>query len=234
MLLALSFLTTAAFADEGCTNKECRGKIDTGPTYVNIDVLESGKTIRNLDLFAWKADAFYRVWSGLSVKGGVLIGGGDARFYTVYGGVGFCVPVHERVTLFPNAGYTFGRFTSTLDYEMEQQGFVLEIRDLKEKIHSSGPYLGLDISVKITDKWRAVFIYQYAWSRVRTQFTKDEPEIRIKSKDRTEGSNFAILLERDIAEHWSLSLGAGYNLSLSKDKHGLRGKGVKAGIVYWF
>jgi len=236
-IIALFLLIACAcFADDSETEcKECRGKIDTGPTYVNIDVLQNGRTIRSLDLFAWKADLFYRIISGFSVKASGLIGGGDARFFTAGGSVGFCFPVFERINLFPNIGYCGGRFHSTIDLPIEvAPGMHIHIQDVNEHVKSSGPFIGLDGTFKIDETWRIILVFQYAWSKVHTHFTKHKDGIDAHYDSRTRGPNYAAVIEHDIADNWSLSFGVGYNLTISKDKEGLRGKGAKAGIVYWF
>ncbi len=231
-------ISTYSYAEEETDCKECRGKIDTGPTYVNIDVLQDGKTIRSLDLFAWKADAFVRIYSGLAVKGSAFVGGGDARFYSLGGAIGFCFPVFDWLTLFPNIGYTGGKFHSKVDLPIDVEtpmgNMQLVIDNVNEHIRSNGPLIGLDASFKIDETWRLCLIFQYAWSNVRTHFTKHKDGIDAVYKTHTEGPNYAAILEHDIAEHWSLSFGVGYNLTLSKDKEGLRAKGAKAGLVYWF
>ena len=45
---------------------------------------------------------------------------------------------------------------------------------------------------------------------------------------------FIIPLERTLHGDWSINLGYGYNIILSKDKQSLRGKGMKLGLAYWF
>ncbi len=72
-------------------------------------------------------------------------------------------------------------------------------------------------------------MYQYVWSRTITRIKgfKD-------TKSSPKGSNYSVMIESDINEKWSVNLGAAYNTSLTKEKHGLRGYGVRWGFAYWF
>lgn len=47
---------------------EIRGKIDVGPTLLDIDILESGKTIQTLHMTGGKADATVLIYQGLCIK----------------------------------------------------------------------------------------------------------------------------------------------------------------------
>ncbi len=222
----------------------CKGKFDTGPAYINIDVLQRGKTFRSLNLFAWKADAYYEIYNGFTVKASGMIGGGEAHFYTLAGGVGFCIPF-KCFSFFPNAGYCGGNFKSTFDlqHRIEVSGLTkpikIEFDNVEEDIDSHGPYIGIDITYKISKSWRAVFVFQYAWSHVDTEYKWESdnslfPDIDEHFRTKTSGPNYALLIEHDFSDNFSVNLGLGYNMSLSKDKEGLRAKGAKIGAVYWF
>lgn len=235
--------TTFEYPKEECST--CKGKFDTGPAYINIDVLQNGKTFRSLNLFAWKFDGLYEVYKGFTLKAGGMVGGGEADFYTLSGGAGFCIPF-KSFTFFPNAGYGFGKFKSTFDLHKKIyiSGFDAPIRlffdNVKEDIDTHGPYVGIDISYKINKTWRVVFAYQYAWSNADTEYkwkSDDEnflPSIDEDYRTKTSGPNYAIQLEHDFNDNFSVNLGAGYNMTLSRDKEGLRAKGAKLGFVYWF
>src|SRR5688500_18120320 len=59
---------------------ECLNKIDAGPAFVHIDILESGHTVKRMDMWAVRGDASWFCWKGLFVKPTVLYGnGGSAR-----------------------------------------------------------------------------------------------------------------------------------------------------------
>lgn len=213
ILLALLCLTSSLFA---------KGRIDIGPAFVNVDMLESGKTVRSLDLFALRGDATVMIYEGLCLKPSFLIADGKANLNSASLGVGYCIPICESVTITPSYGLTETRFKSRID--LPNFGMF----HLREKFTSRGQYVGLDVSWTFLEGWRIYGAVQYAWSHVHTKIGP------FSNKSKTEGPSYALSLERDLNEEFSISLSAGYNASLSKEKHGLRGKGIKLGLVYWY
>lgn len=207
--------------------KECKGRIDAGPAYANIDMLESGHTRRTLNLPAVKIDASLMVYKGFSLKPSFLIAWGKAHLNGSGIGIGHCFPLEDyigqKITITPSIGVNETRFKSRINFP------DFGLFHLRERFVSRGWYLAVDASWTFCEKWRIYTFFQYAWSRVHTKIRPI-----IKSKDNCKGPNYAISLERDINQNFSVCLSAGYNISLSKEKHGLRGKGIKLGLVYWY
>lgn len=204
---------------------QCRGKIDAGPAYLHIDILESGHTVKKLDMIGFKADGAVLITNGLYLKPNVLFGGGQGQGTLFSGSLGLvqCVPFKERWLFSPGAGFTFTNLTTTTNIP------ALDLHHLRERFRSIAPYLSLEATFKICQGLRISAAIQYSWSRTHTKIAH-----LFKSKSHSKGPNYGLLLERDFNDEWSINLGFGYNISLSKEKHGLRGYGAKIGIVRWF
>lgn len=219
------FLLVSAIFASFSLSAEIRGKVDIGPTYLSIDVLESGKTEDTVCMGAIKGDATILVWQGVGIKSGFILGErkgrGQIASFTV--GVGHYTPITEKLTLFPSVGVTFSYLHLRVDFD------EFHLYNLKERFRSSSPFIGLEFSYKLTDKWTLVGLYQYAWSHTHT---KIKPFISDKSHSC--GPNYALGLDYSFNDNWSLSFGVGYNITVSKEKHGLRGKGAKLGLAYYF
>lgn len=200
-------------------SRDCCGKVDVGLAYVHLDVLESGHTVKRIDKIAFKGDAHLRVYKGIVLKPTVLFS--DDIFA---GGIaiGHCTPVHRYLTLTPNIGVSASHITTRIDIPF--YGF----ENLSENFRSRSFFVGLDYTINISSCWRICGIYQYVWSRTYTRI-----EGLLNSKGHSKGSNYGLMLETDINDYWSVNIGGAYNISLSKEKHGIRGAGAKIGIVYW-
>ena len=246
-----------------CEQEVCipKGKADIGVAYVHVDVLFSGHTVHTMDVAAVKGDLNYRVWSGFVVKPTFLFGGGrnDNEVATGGFGVGFTIPVSELISLnryipfripcvnlnfTPLVGINWGYLRSTFKYPHPMTDALGLAPRVRERFRSQSPYVGFELSYTFRPTWRVVVSYQYAWSRTHTQLRLagvDPANLPIglqksdtNSRSRSKGSNIAGMIEHDLNENWSVNLGAAYNNSLSKEKHGLRGWGVKLGVAYWF
>ena len=209
----------------------CGGKVDLGPAYIHLDVLQSNKTIKTMDLLGVKADATLLPFEGKGwgIKPGLLYGSGDGKKGEIFsGGIGFChcTPITDSITLTPSIGVTWGYVKTHVripPVEMfGRQHFV-------EKFHSISPYIGLDATYTFCKGLRICGMIQYAWSRTHTTIVG-----LLKDKSNAQGPNYAVMLEYDLNAQWSLQIAGAYNISLSREKHGIRGAGGKIGIAYWF
>lgn len=219
-LFCISFL----FLSTGfCEENFCKARIDAGPAYVHVDMLESGKTRRSLDLYAARVDATVLLFQAVAIKPSLMLADGKANLNTGAIGVGFCYPITENLVISPSVGYTETHFKSRINFP---NYFLFHLR---EKFRSQGYYGALELAWTFMPTWRLYFSYQYAWSYVKTTIRP-----LATTKNHTQGPYYAATLEKDITKNWSISLSGGYNISLSKEKHGLRGAGAKLGVVYWF
>lgn len=227
-LIILLFPLSLLAQEECCEEdpyKGIRGKVELAPAYVHIDILKSGRTTHAMDMAAIRADASYRIWSGLSIKPTFLYARGHKSDRALTGSVslGFCFPVRQGFCVTPVAGYTWG------DLRTEQDIKEVGLTDIHTKFRSRGPYLGLEASWTYCPTWRVVVNFQYAWSNTRTTLKGLG-----KDNSSSKGPNWSAMFEHDLTEQWSINVGVAYNNSLSKEKHGLRAGGCKLGIAYWF
>lgn len=204
---------------------ECRGKVDVAPAYVHLDILEHGRTVKSMDMGAVKVDGNIMIYKGTGwvLKPSMLYAHGGGDLFGASLGFGHCTPITEYITLTPSVGGTYTHVRTRIDIPF------LEMKHLLEKFHSFSGYIALEATIKLYPGWRVCGSYQYAWSRSHTTI---DPIFSGSSK--AEGPNYGLMLEYDVADMWTLQLGGAYNISLSKEKHGLRGAGVKLGIAHWF
>lgn len=217
----LAFLTLITLY--ASSSMALQGRVDIGPAWVGLDVLESGKTIESRQLLAVKGDATLLIKDGIFIKPSFLLGSHKAQLAAGSIAIGQALPIKDCFILFPQIGYTWTYLHIDIDIEL------LGLSGLRERFRSRGPYIGLDLSYKLTDKLTLVGTYQYAWSRTHTVIKPI-----VSSTSHSSGSNYAIGLDYSLNPNWSISLGLGYNISLSREKHGLRGKGAKLGLAYYF
>lgn len=205
---------------------ECHGKVDLGPAFVSLDIIESGRTIETLDMVGVRGDATFLIWKGFCIKPTLTLAKdqSDGRLATGGVGIGHYVPVNEKLCVLPSIGVVFTEIKTHIDID-----FGGPVVRFKEKFHSTSPYVGLEVSYDLAKCWKITGVAQYAWSRTHT--TVDP---FISSKGHSNGPNFGLLLDYMFNDAWSISVGAGYNTSLSREKHGIRARGAKVAIAYWF
>lgn len=231
-LLGYLFVLTCMLQAQ-LNGEECCGKVDLSPAYVHIDVLESNKTIHRMDLAAIKADLSWKIWSGFVVKPTILYGHGKNKDEVLQGGsgLGFCYPVNDQLYVTPLVGFNYGTIKTVLSFDNPYDpSSKLKI---DEKLRSFSPYVGVEVYYTICKGFRVGGTIQYAWSRTKTTI-KPQLDPNFKRNSHSEGFTYSCLLEYDLNDHWSINTGAAYNLSLTKEKHGMRIWGGKVGISYWF
>ena len=206
-----------------CLAGESKAKIDIGPAFVHLDILESGKTIDRMDLPAIRADGTYLWENGIAVKPTVLYGNNNGVLLATGISLGQYLPLNEQWSFLPNIGVNYSYVRTSVDFP------AFGLFHLKERFRSLSPFLGLDAYYSFSSTWRLCGSFQYAWSRTHTDI-----QHLIKSKSHCQGPNYSLLLEKDISPSWSINLGMGYNITLSKEKHGIRGSGVKIGLAKWY
>ena len=229
------FLTPAFLLATSFLPAEIRGKLDVGPAYVHVDVLESGKTVKAMHMGALKVDATLLLYRGTGVKAGGLAatGQGDLASYYVAG----CqyLPLNDRFSLLPSVGVSFSYLRTTIHQEH------LLLFHLKERFRSVTPYVALEFSYKINEKWYLSGMYQYGWARSHTKIrttkktgTPFGKQVIFTDHSHSCGPNYSLGVDYTLNEKWSVNFGGAYSLTLSKEKHGLRGYGFKLGASYYF
>ncbi len=220
-IMAFTLALTCFFARSA--HSEIKGKVELAPALINIDILEHGKTTETLRMIGAKGDLTILVYQGLCLKPGFLLGWKDGGLAAASMGVGYYLPITDKIKILPSVGVNWSYLHTKVDFE--QVGLF----HLKERFRACGPYVGIEICYTFNDKLTITGAYQYAWSRTHT---KIKPII--SSHTHCEGSNYMIGLDYSLNKNWSVTAGFAYNLSLSKEKHGLRGKGGKIGLAYYF
>lgn len=217
------FIIFLSLVFSSALNGALHGRVDIGAALIDIDVLESGKTTETLHMKGVKGDMTLLVYEGLCIKPGFIWGQGHGQLSSGTIAVGYYIPITKQLNILPNVGITWSYLHTRVDFE------ELGLFDLKERFRSNSPFIGMEICYSLTDKWTLMGIYQYAWSHTHT---KIKPIVSDKSHSC--GPNYAIAIDYSLSKNWSVTFGLGYNITLSKEKHGLRGKGAKLGMAYCF
>lgn len=202
------------------------GKIDVGPVYANIKVLESGQTVEDLDMWGVRGDGTIQVWKALCVKPMVTYIEGDARFFATSLAAGVFLPLSDRLSIFPNAGVGYTYLKSNIDKPL------LGLSDLDERFRSVAPSLGIDATFQVTPCIQLSGTYQYSWPRTVTILHSPLFGQILNAKSSSRGPVYAAEVDYFLNDNWSVNLSGGYNLSFTKEKHGFKGKGVRLGIGY--
>lgn len=245
LLTAMALFT---FACSGTLSAEIWGKVDVAPAYVHIDVLEHQRTVHRMDMIAFKGDATIVVWKGLCIKPTLLAGTGGGDIVSTGAGIGHCTPICDWLVLTPSVGCLYTNLTTHIDLDIPfpvtpiSPDGKFHLHRVKENFWSISPYIGLDATFRITCDWRIYAQVQYAWSRTHTTLTKHHAlptkangaKFQHKDTSKANGPSYGLMVEYDVTDCISVNLGGAYNLSLTKEKHGLRGAGCKLGLAYWF
>lgn len=202
---------------------EIYGKVDLGSTIMDVDILESGKTVETLHMKGVKGDATVLVYQGLCMKPSFIWGRGHGQLAAGTLAVGYYLPINKKLKILPHVGITWSYLQTRVDLEQ------LGLSHLKERFRSSSPFIGLEMCYTIAEKWTLVAVYQYAWSHTHTKIGHI-----VSDKSHSCGPNYSLGIDYSLNKHWSWIFGVGYNVTLSKEKHGIRGKGAKLGLAYYF
>ncbi len=227
-------------------NAEVCGKVDAGPTYIHLDMLQSGKTVKRVDMAGVKVDSSIVFWKGLCVKPTFIYGNGHGEITSAGGSFGHYTPFCENWSATPAIGCVYTEIETTIPIAL--QGLLpfpippMPRAHVKQKLYSVSPYLSLDVSYCFYKGWRIIAVYQYSWSRTLTTLSLKKPLFpliggnaeNVRDWSHSQGSNYGLMLEGDINDHWSINIGAAYNLGLSKEKHGIRAYGGRIAVAYWF
>ncbi|MDP1880553.1 MAG: autotransporter outer membrane beta-barrel domain-containing protein, partial [Parachlamydiaceae bacterium] len=232
MILALTCFTSISLSGE------IRGKVDAGPTLIYLDLLKSGKTEDTKKMGGFKADSTVLVYEGIAIKPSLLMGWGDGKLVSGSIAAGYYIPLPGGwCNILPNVGIGW----SYLDTRTKLDVNGIELKDLRQRMRSESPFIGIDFSFCINKQWSIIGAYQYIWAHSDTQINEFPDEFqqltnikRIRDKSHSCGPNYSLGIEYSYNDQWAFNLGFGYNISLSKEKHGIRGKGVKLGVGYYF
>jgi len=203
---------------------EVWGKIDFAPAYVHIDVLNDNQIVKKMDMLALKGDATIIVKDGFCLKPTVMYAANQGDLFTAGLSLGHCFPIADKWIITPTVGYSYTYIRTT--FELKD---VLTTHHFKERFRSFATNVGMEIYYQMTSCLRFCGQMQYAWSKTQTRIKH-----LVHTNGNARGPLFAAMMEYDFNDKVSANLGAAYNLSMSREKHGIRGYGAKAGLAYWF
>jgi len=209
-----------------------KGKIDAGPTYLNVGVYLNGTKVKTSHFYGGSATGtllpFYglccdtQLLDGIVLKPRLLVAGGDGDIWNTGLGIGYYIPLGD-FSLIPQFGASKGGLrTSAPD--------VILGPDVTQHSKSWSSFVGLDLSYTYCD-WMFSVSYQYAWSHTRTSYDV-LPGLAFNEK--ADGSNVAVQVDYFFNPCWSINAAAAYNESLSKENHGLKIYGFRLGLGYTF
>lgn len=208
---------------------EIKGRADLGAVYAEIDILKSGKTQKTLHMKGLQFNAYAVLYQGFTIKPSALWVDGHGGLATGTIAAGYMIPCW-KFKFFPNVGITWSYLHTSV--KIEDFGLLTGRAHYRERFRSNTPFLGLDVCFTITDKLSLIALYQYGWAHTHTKLR--HTPIKYSEKSHSCGPNYALSLDYSLTDHWSLTLAGAYNITLSKEKHGLRGKGLKLGAAYFF
>ena len=161
IITALSLLCLT-FASQ--LTAEICGKVDAGGTYVHIDLLNSGKTFKRIDMGGFKVDSTIIVWKGLCIKPSILYANGHGELFSGGLGIGHYTPISEKwkCAITPQFGCVYSQLDTNIlidPYPGYFPGFHTSY-----KFYSVSPYVGIDLSWCFAEGWRIIGSYQYSWS----------------------------------------------------------------------
>lgn len=201
-----------------------KGKIDVGAAFIDVDVLESGKTVETLHMVGVKADLTVLFYKGWFIEPNIIWAQGDGRLVAGTIGIGHYFPIGKRLTILPSVGWGFSHLHNEIDLPTP-----LGKMEFTRKFHSTSPYISLKVNYQLAEKFYVFGYVQYAWSSTKTTLVH-----LLSDKSHSEGPNYAVGVEYSVTPKWSITAGVAYNISLSHEKHGLRAKGAKIGVSYYF
>ncbi len=222
-----------------CFNLSAHGRIDAGPIYVHLDVLESNKSIEKVDLEGFRADGYFQVYSGLIFKPAFTVATGHGKYQAGTLALGFylpmgqLVPALEGLSVMPQAGWTASRLSTELNLAPPRTPGSLS--DVKEIFRSSSEFIGLEATYQLLQNVSVSGSVLYGWSNTRTTWTKEpfgELIPREAQKSSSKGFSYSAMVDYQLTDLWSINLAGVYNLMLSKEKHGIRACGFRLGCGY--
>ncbi|MDP1836279.1 MAG: hypothetical protein Q8K75_10200 [Chlamydiales bacterium] len=225
-ILISSWIPCGAFAS---------GKVDFGPCYVNMKVLQHGKTQNTLEMYGVRGDATIQVFPGESIVRGIVIkpsgtwAEGDGNFVSTgvslghYTPLGFCTPFLEDVAVTPIFGVVYSRLSTWVDYA------EFGLPNLKQVTSATTPYLGIDVAWQINPRWLLSGSFQYGWAAGRTHI-----DVLGFSKGQSTGPTCSVMLDYYITQCWSVNAAWAYNHSLTQELHGMKVNGCRIGLGYTY
>lgn len=206
---------------------QAAGKIDFGPVYINMKVLQNGKTQMELDMGGFRGDGTIQLFPGqgllrgLVAKPSITYAQGDGHFVGAGIGLGHYTPITKAFAITPVIGLTYSRLSTRVDYSQYGLGKLSQVTT------ASAPYLALDACYTFNPTWMLSGSIQYGWAAGRTDI-----QTLGFSKGQSTGFAYSLMLDYYLDSSWSVNLGWAYNHMVTQELHGNKGSGVRLGIGY--
>lgn len=203
------------------------GRVDIAPIYMRVQVIESSKTVNTLDMGGGRIEATLLPFKGYGfcLKPLLFAAQGDGTFYSTGCGVGHYTPLNDNWALIPVVGVSYTHLHTHIDLPLP---FIV-LHNVKETFRSRSFYMGMDSCFRIASCWQLTCVFQYVWAHTLTTIGSFP-----SAKGRTQGTNWGVVVDYFWKENWTVTVAGGYNNSLSKEKHGIRGYGCKIGVAWIF
>lgn len=200
------------------------GKVEIAPAYVHIDVISHHKTVQKLDLKGVRGEASVALLGYYVKPYGVYAKGKGCELTSTGASFGRCIPIVERILLSTQFGasYTLLKSSHPTDWS----------KKVHEHFEGWAPFIGAELVVTLFKGLRLSGSGQYSWSHSHLRIRHIMRSKQYKEKAR--GPTYNAMLEYDLNACWSINIAGMYNESFSREKNGIRGKGCKAGLAFWF
>lgn len=198
---------------------EAAGKVDVGAIYVNLQLINNGDKSQELDLYGARIDTSFQIVHGLLGKVAASYANGDGSdFVFLTTALGYYIPIQKCFILIPQGGLSYSHLNTKLDPF-----------DLDEKFTSYTPFVGIEAVYKYSECINISGSVLYGFAQ-----TKTEIESFPNTKGESKGPSYAIMAEYMLTKCASISLTWAYNLSMSREKHGIKGQGARLAFGYYF
>lgn len=225
-LTQLIFSVFLLFISSNPLFSETKGKLEVAASYVHIDLIQSGITMKDIDMPAIRVEGAWNMGKGMYIKPFGMWGKKDeSELITAGACLGVCIPLGKCFLVSPSVGANYTRLDTTIDLLFGDGSFFT----FDETFDGWAPYIGLEITYRLRSNLRLSLSGQYAWSRSETEI-KD----LLKATSDSRGPAYAAMIEYDFSDFWSVNFATAYNESYSREKNGIRGRGGKIGLVRWF
>lgn len=187
------------------------GKLDVGPTYLNVEQFFSGEKVRTSNFYGLEAKARVN-FDGLILKPDIVAATGDGNLISASLGLGteLC---WKNFSFIPLVGMGVQRLRTPAPEKIFGD-------DVSE--HRSGRlgFVGADLLYD-ADNWSFLFSYTYTWSH--THVTVDYGFSEFDFHETVNGG-YIVMAQIDyyLTPCWSIGLGGCLDRSYVEEKHGLK------------
>ena len=219
----------AFFLFSGLVEASMPGRLDIGAFLTDIDIVNTGKKVKNINMHGVSGDGTLLVYKGLCLKPSFAYAIGDADYYNLGMNLGFCIPVNDKLLIVPSAGLAYSDMEFTVDIPM------LGLNNVDQKMAARSQNISLDVNYKLHSRFSVTGILQKAWSQTTT--TIDTPAsfpMDLSNKAESTGFNYVLALNYFLNDNWAINLAGVLQKSRSKEKHGMDAKAVRLAVGYMF